>query len=309
MAAVLALSLTACGGGVFDDAASSAPMAREDGLYGGAAEGAVTSNAQMDLDAPQGEPFLESPADAVPAEAPEEKVIHTAHLELETTEFDQSAAALEKLTEELGGYFENSSSGDRGSGYRWADYTVRVPSERYEAFLNQAGELCHETWRSTNRENISEVYYDTAGRLKTQQIKLERLQALLAEADNMADLITIESAISETEWMIEDLTGTLRHYDAQVDYATINISLQEVYRLSNVEEPATGLGGRLSAAFADGMRAFGASLENLAVALAYGWIWILLAAAAVLAAVFVVRKRLRRRTKAEKKADDRPEKL
>ena len=54
----------------------------------------------------------------------------------------------------------------------------------------------------------------------------------------MEDIITIESAISETEYQIESLSGTLRHYDALVDYATIHISLQEVYRLSNVEEPA-----------------------------------------------------------------------
>lgn len=53
----------------------------------------------------------------------------------------------------------------------------------------------------------------------------------------MADIITIESAISETEQMIDSLSGTLQHYDAQVDYATVTISLQEVGKLSNVEEP------------------------------------------------------------------------
>ena len=59
------------------------------------------------------------------------------------------------------------------------------------------------TWRNTNLENITETYYDTAGRLKTQKIKLERLQKLLSQAENMEDIITIESAISETEWNIE----------------------------------------------------------------------------------------------------------
>ena len=295
-AALLALILTACGGGggVSNGVASSAPMAAENGIYGGTA---------ME----EAEDDFAGTAPETPQEAPEgreEKVIHTARLELETTDFDQAAAALEKLAGDLEGYFESSSVGDRGSGYRWADYTVRVPAERYQTFLNQAGELCHETWRSTDRQNISETYYDTAGRLKTQQIKLERLQELLAKADNMADIITIESAISETEWMIEDLSGTLRHYDAQVDYATVYISLQEVYRLSNVEEPAAGLSGRLSTAFADGLRAFGTGLENLAVALAYGWIWVLLIAAAAVVAVRVLRGRIRRR---RKKPDDKPE--
>ena len=94
----------------------------------------------------------------------------------------------------------------------------------------------------------------------------------------MEDIITIESAISETELAIEQLTGTLRHYDALVDFATVTISLQEVYQLSNVEEPATTFGERLAAAFASGWHGFVSALESFAVALAYGWVWVLLLA-------------------------------
>ncbi len=80
---------------------------------------------------------------------------------------------------------------------------------------------------SSSAENITEEYYDTDSRLKTAQIKLERLQELLSKADNMADIITIESAISDTEYEIESLSGTLRHYDALVDYATVSLTLSE----------------------------------------------------------------------------------
>ena len=52
----------------------------------------------------------------------------------------------------------------------------------------------------------------------------------------MEDIITIESAISETEYEIERLSGTKRHYDALVDYATVTLELREVYRLSGTED-------------------------------------------------------------------------
>lgn len=308
LAALLALSISACGGAANSIASTSeAPMDQEEGVYQeDFANGFSHGGIAMD-DAETAPESIQEALPAGPAEDGQaEKVILTARLELETLEFDRAAPALEDLAEDLGGYVESGSVGDRGSGYRWADYTIRVPAEQYAAYLNHAGELCHETWRDTSRQSVSEAYYDTAGRLRTQQIKLERLQALLEEAENMADIITIESAISETEWMIEDLSGTLRHYDAQVDYATIHISLQEVYRLSNVEEPAENFTGRLGEAFSGGLRAFGRTLENLAVALAYSWVWVLLAAALVLAAVRILRKR--RRTsdaRAEKTADDK----
>ena len=232
-----------------------------------------------------------------------QKLIRTAQMNLETTDFEKAVQGLTDLTEQMGGYFESSSVGKRSNG-RWAEYTVRIPAEKYQAFLDQAGELCHETWRDAQQEDISERYYDTQGRLKTQQIKLERLQKLLAQAENMEDIITIESAISETEQMIDDLSGTLRHYDGQVDYATVSISLSEVYKLSNVEEVPDSFMSRLGKAFTGGLADFADGLENFAVALAYGWMWLLILVVVVVAVVRVLRKRRRK----AKKADDKPEK-
>ena len=123
------------------------------------------------------------------------KRIYTANLDLETTEFDKATEAFTALTERCGGWYESSSLSSRGSGYRYADYTVRVPAEQYRTFLGQAEELCHLLYQDEYVEDVSEAYYDTAGRLKTQQVKLERLQALLEQAENMEDIITIESAL------------------------------------------------------------------------------------------------------------------
>ena len=155
---------------------------------------------------------------------------------------------------------------------------MRIPADQFQAFLDRVGTICHVTYKEEGSENVSEAYYDAESRLVTQQTKLERLQALLAQAENMEDIITIESAISDTELEIEQLTGTLRQYDSLVDFSTVYITLQEVYQLSNVEEPATSFGSRVGTAFASGWRGFVSTLESLAVALAYGWVWLLLLA-------------------------------
>ena len=163
------------------------------------------------------------------------------------------------------------------------------------------------TSSDTSQQNISEVYYDTEGRLKTQQIKLERLQALLAKAEEMEDIITIESAISETEQQIDDLSGTLQHYDGLVDYATVYISLQEVYKLSNVEEAPDSFASRIGSAFTAGWASFTDGLEDLVVALAYGWMWVILLAVVIVVAVRVLRKRRRGTMPKLKKQDDKPD--
>ena len=229
------------------------------------------------------------------------KMIYTARMEVETTAFDTAAADLRTLVEILGGYFEQAAVHNYGSGYRSGDYTVRVPADQFQPFLDRVGTLCHVTYQEQTSENISEAYYDAESRLATQRTKLERLQNLLAQAENMEDIITIESAISDTELEIERLTGTLRQYDALVDYATVHLSLQEVYQLSNVEEPATSFASRMGAAFASGWRGVVGALGSLAVALAYGWVWLLLLAAAGTAAGRILWKRRRRERQAASK--------
>lgn len=295
LALLLVLSLAACGGSKSEAFTAEAPAAAADAAYPEETEMAA-SEEYLGFDSG-------STATGGAAYPTGQKLIRTAWLELETTSFEEAVQGLTDLTERMGGYFESSSVGKRSNG-RWAEYTVRVPAEKYQAFLDQAGALCHETWRDARQEDISEQYYDTEGRLKTQQIKLERLQALLAKAENMEDIITIESAISETEQMIDDLSGTLRHYDGQVDYATISISLSEVYKLSDVEEVPDSFGSRLGKAFTGGLADFADGLENFIVALAYGWMWVLILVVIAVVVVRVVRKRRR----AAKKTDDKPEK-
>ncbi len=168
---------------------------------------------------------------------------------------------------------------------------MRVPAKEYERFCAQVGTLCHVTYMSSSAENITEEYYDTDSRLKTAQIKLERLQELLSKADNMADIITIESAISDTEYEIESLSGTLRHYDALVDYATVSLTLSETYKLDENEGAPLTFGARIARAFTNGLRDTGVFLEDLAIGIANNLVFLAVLAALAVVVVRAVRKK------------------
>ena len=281
LALMMALSLAACGGSAKTESAASAPMApamaEESKMEMGYTSSTSAGGAVMDS--------------AAKVEEQEQKLIRTAYLEMETTAFDDAVEAMAAITEQLGGYYENNSMTNRKTGARWAESMIRIPADRLEEFLSHAGELCHITWQELRQEDVSEAYYDTEGRLKTQQIKLERLQELLSKAEKMEDVITIESAISETEWNIENLSGTLRRYDGLVDYATVHVTLQEVYKLSNVEDVPDSFASRMASAFERGIENFIDTLEDIAVDLAYGWIWWVLFIAVTVIVVRVAKKK------------------
>lgn len=283
---LIILLLAGCGASV-SSAPSAATSAAEAGTagYDGGTKTSYTT-VQDQVQAQEGENFAQPENSA--------KLIRTAQLRLETTDFDGVTSSLNELVSKSKGYFESTSVQDAGGGYRTSSYTVRIPAENLDAFLSGAGKLCHVLSQSSNAQDVSENYYDTQGRLKTQQTKLERLQALLAKAEKMEDIITLESAISDTEQTIDDLSGTLQHYDSQVNDSTVTISLDEVYKLSNVEEPTIGFFGRVGTAFASGWKNFTSALESIAIFFAYGWPWILLLAAAA-AAVIRIRVGTRKR--------------
>lgn len=298
LAALLAaLTLTACGGGAMSgsDSGSAGPSASS----GGASGENWNSAAQewgFEPDEPQ-----EAPADDFGDGGGEDrlanaKMVYTASMEVETTEFDSCSAGLESLVDRMGGYLEYASTGSYGDGRRNGSYTVRVPSARFNDFLKSVGEIGHVVAKDRNAQNISEMYYDTESRLTTQKTKMERLQMLLAKAENMEDIIALESAIAETELQIEQLTGSLRHYDALVDFATVEIRLREVVRLSTVEEAPPTFQSRLGNAFVDGLQAFVDFLQGLAIFLAFNWLWMLVLALIVLLAVRISRRKQARGT-------------
>lgn len=245
----------------------------------------------------------EMPRDTTQALPGQEKMIYTAELEMETREFDEAAAALDRIVEDLGGWYENRQLNE-GRRYRSLSGVVRVPVERLEELLDQAGEEAHVTGRYENREDVSEIYYDSEARLTTQRTKLERLQTLLGQAESMEDIIALESAISETELLIESLTGSLRRYDSLIAYSTVTVHLQEVYRLSEDEAVPQTFWQRVGSALGDGWQRGVERLEDMVILAAGNWLSLLLTAA-VVAAVVLAFRRHRKKRKERKAAEKR----
>lgn len=295
----LSLLLTACGatsGGSTDTAAATEVAESENG-YGIYEE---MPQAAMDLDTgTTGDTSGETQANTGGNhDQSEVKMIYTAYLELEVLDFDAAAEDLNRQVEEAGGYCESSDLYNYGN-HRSAEYVIRVPSEQFQAFLDtcSAWENCYLRSRNIDMEDVGEVYFDTETRLATLRTKMERLQELLAQATEMEDIITIESAISETEYQIEQYTSSLNRYDSLINYSTIHISLVEVVDLT--ENEGSGLLTKLGQNLRWGAENFLDALEELILWLAYNIIGILVLVIVVTVVVLAVHK-LKNRRKGKK---------
>ena len=245
------------------------------------------------------------------------KIIYRATVSLQSTEFDETCLLLLRMTGEAGGYIEKQYI-NNGSAYntrsvrlRSASYTIRVPSEKFSSFLDGISENCHVVNINQSSEDIGEQYFNTEQRLETLKNKHARLEELLLKAEKMSDIITIEDALSDTEYEINRLTSTLNRYDSLVGFSTVNVELAEVERpdISVTEDPS--FFERLGRNFKDGLADFGEFLDDLAMWASYNIMGIIIFV--VIAVVLIKVKpfaKLRKRAgkRAERKAAKAAEK-
>ena len=261
---LMAAALCACGSSSSKTTAYSADEyapAEANGLYGGFAGAAVNmaaveSEEYYDASAEQME------ADGQPADY-QDKIIYSADVTVEATEFDSSLTKLNELINQYGGYVEASStSGANLSSIqqgkkttRSADYTIRIPAESFDAIMNNFSQLGNIPYSHVYTDNITSRYYDTAARLKTYEAQEERILELLDKAETVSDVIEIENELTEIRYRIESLQTSLTGWDRQVSYSTIYLTLREVSEYTPQDSP--GYGGRLLESLKDGFDRLG----------------------------------------------------
>ena len=147
--------------------------------------------------------------------------------------------------------------------YRNANLTVRIPDEKVEQFTSEMQGIANVVSENLNREDITLQYVATSSRVTALETEEARLLELLAQAETMEDLLTIEARLTDVRYELENYASQLRLYDNQVDYATIYLNIEEVQEYTPVEEP-TFL-ERIKNTFSDSLEGLGDGIVNVTV--------------------------------------------
>ena len=208
----------------------------------------------------------------VPDDA-ERKIIKTFDISSETKDFDAAIAALNTLISENGGYVESASSSNKSlnnqsdSYTRNADYTIRIPAEKAEAFVGAVGTLFNITSNHSYVEDISEIYYSIEARLEELEVERDSLLNVLEQPETAKDYdlwLTVNQRLSEVRQQIAVYQGQINRYDSQVAYSTVNLSIREVIHYTEISE-SRSFGARLGAAFREGWSGFVIGLQDFII--------------------------------------------
>ena len=161
------------------------------------------------------------------------KIIKTGYISINVNSFDETSQLVKTYMEQNNGYVERSD--------QYADYdsqtntykgksgniTVRIESTKFSDTMSYIETLGTVTNQSETVNDITNNYVDAQSRLEVKEQEKERLTELLDSAENIGDIISIESRLTEVISDIESYQAQLNSYDDVVDYSSINISITE----------------------------------------------------------------------------------
>ena len=221
------------------------------------------------------------------------KIIRNYDISLATNTFDDDLAYINAKLSELGVYVLSSSlSGSKPEAYgdsgRSLSMTLRVPAEKASDFVSGVQQLGKVDYIHDYTDDVTDQYFDVDTRLAVLKDQLERLRAIMVETDNLADIITLEERISEVMLQIEELTGTLKRYDALIAYTTIDLSINERNAISGPAD-TKGTGERISEGFTDTLNGVATFFVNFFVWFVSSLPVLIILAAITVAVVFIVK--------------------
>ena len=216
--------------------------------------------------------------------------IETAYLSMSVSTPQSTVTDAERIATDAGGFVQDSSWNPANEfGPESAYLTIRVPVDQLDTVLSSLESLGNVDSLSRSKSDVTLAVTDLNARIASLQQSLNDLRALQAQATNVGDLITVESAISSRQAELDSLLAQQTYLTDQVDMSTISLTL-------------TGATGTTPTndTFWDGLVAGWNSLavagSALIVATGFALPWIVLlavVAGVVLAIVFAVIRRNR----------------
>lgn len=147
------------------------------------------------------------------------RLIYTGQLRLAVSDFERTSDRARALNTEIGGYLQSLTD---------TTLTLRIPSERWDEAIERFEELGDVVGRRFQVQDVTEELTDLEIQLTNARALRQRLEELLAKAENVEAALKIETELSRVRTQIERLEGRMRYLDNRVSYGTLEIEMVRV---------------------------------------------------------------------------------
>ena len=241
-------------------------------------------------------PLYSSADSASPEVATDQKLIKRVNMDAETEDLEALLPLLMEEISALNGYVESQEifNGSSVASYRYrhALLTIRVPAENLDNLVTQVRDASNVVSYNESVEDVTLTYVDLETRILVLETERDRLLELMEQAETMSDLLEIEARLTQVRGDLESINSQLRVLQNQVNYATIELYIDQVKAYTEMEEQTVWQ--RIGSGFKKNLQNIGEDLVDFFVwAITYSP-QLILWAAIITVAVIVLRRKLRK---------------
>ena len=214
-----------------------------------------------------GEGIYDSNSGAQNAEIIGRKLIRTITIEAETKDLDALLTDLDAQLATLGGYVQSKQvrGSATGSGRRYASMTLRIPADKLDQFVNHVSGATNILSNSETTEDVTLKFIATESRIAALEAEEARVMELIGKAENLNELLTLESKLSGIRQELEEVKSQLKLYENLIDYGTVYLSISEEKEYTIVVEDEPTVWERISTGFVKSLKGVGTIITELFV--------------------------------------------
>ena len=157
-------------------------------------------------------------------------IIRDASLSVKVSSLEDFNTSLIKEVDKYDGYFERSEINNFEYDYqeeRYAYFTIRLPQDHLDDFLDTLDKSATITSKSITSEDVSLEYIDVKAKLSALETEKESLENLLENATTVSEIIEINDRLTDVQHELDSTTGQKNYLESRVSYSTITITASQ----------------------------------------------------------------------------------
>ena len=171
------------------------------------------------------------PVPTTPVQGP--LVIRQAQLSLTVSagSFDSKLADVRHLVELEQGFIAGTDAQANpqlpNDQIRTGVITFMVPADKFDDTIDAVAKLGKVQNEHISGQDVSAQYVDLQARLANEEAQRNAMLALLARAQSVQDIITVQNQLGQITQQIEELKGQIQYLDHNTSFSTVTVQLVE----------------------------------------------------------------------------------
>jgi hypothetical protein len=184
---------------------------------------------------------LETNAQAfIAAQRTQPMIARTASVSLTVKDFGPVEATVKAIAQRHNGYIASLNTASPQDSARTLSATLQIPSAQLEEAVTELKQLGRVDQETQSGDEVTKEFVDRAARLKNARATEQRLLDVLREhTGKVKDILEAEQEIARVRGEIEQMEADQRALQTRVDFATVQLSVQEEYKASLQGAPSS----------------------------------------------------------------------